>query len=113
MIWRVSRRQVRLATGPDHGMRSNLPPPLWAVWRAAALLRGRSRLQADLAALFDADWYRRQARDIGDADPIAHFLSAGFREGYSPHPLFDTKWYLVTYPEIAAAGVNPLIDYIE
>jgi hypothetical protein len=37
----------------------------------------------------------------------------GFRNGCNPSPLFDTDYYLGTYPDVAAAGVNPLIHYLK
>lgn len=30
----------------------------------------------------------------------------------NPHPLFDTDWYLQQYPDVAAAGINPLQHYM-
>jgi GT2 family glycosyltransferase/glycosyltransferase involved in cell wall biosynthesis len=36
----------------------------------------------------------------------------GGATGYDPSPLFDSDWYLDTYPDVAAAGVNPLMHYV-
>jgi len=33
-------------------------------------------------------------------------------EGSDPHPLFDTDWYVQQNPDLAASGVNPLVDYL-
>lgn len=30
-----------------------------------------------------------------------------------PAALFDAEWYLASYPDVAARGVNPLLDYLE
>ena len=30
-----------------------------------------------------------------------------------PHPLFDSDWYLLQYPDVAAAGINPLQHYMQ
>ena len=30
-----------------------------------------------------------------------------------PHPLFDTDWYLQQNPDVAAAGMNPLLHYMQ
>jgi hypothetical protein len=32
--------------------------------------------------------------------------------GYSPCAMFESQWYLDTYPDVAAAGVNPLLHYL-
>jgi GT2 family glycosyltransferase/glycosyltransferase involved in cell wall biosynthesis len=34
------------------------------------------------------------------------------RIGFDPSLLFDSAWYLKTYPDVAAAGVNPLMHYL-
>jgi hypothetical protein len=34
-------------------------------------------------------------------------------DGGEPHPLFDPAFYLRQYPDVAAAGVNPLLHYLK
>lgn len=66
-------------------------------------------------ALFDAEWYLRENPDVADAkvNPVVHFLRWGAREGRAPHPLFDPKFYLTSYPEAAiGGGANPLQHYL-
>ena len=67
---------------------------------------------AELAALFDADWYKSQDPDLGDEDPLSHFLRIGAARGLNPNSEFDTKWYLSEYPDVAAAGLNPLVHFV-
>lgn len=63
--------------------------------------------------LFDPAWYAKQAGDsAGQLAPLLHYLTVGWRDGLSPHPLFDPAWYLRTYPEVAAADVDPLTDFL-
>ena len=52
-------------------------------------------LAQDLEALFDRDAYLKLRPDVGRAgvDPLAHYLEYGWREGVSPHPLFDEEYY--------------------
>lgn len=52
------------------------------------------------AKAFDDPWefYRENALDYPDSDP---------------HPLFETRCYLESWPELAATGANPLIHYLE
>lgn len=45
------------------------------------------------SGLFDEDWYRATYPDIGDADPVEHYLAIGAAEGRNPNPLFDTGYY--------------------
>ncbi|HOY80354.1 MAG TPA: glycosyltransferase family 4 protein, partial [Hyphomonadaceae bacterium] len=65
-----------------------------------------------VASLFDADWYRKTYRIGGEDDALAHFLTEGFRKGFDPHPLFSTRWYLETNPEVRAEGINPLVHFV-
>ena len=36
----------------------------------------------------------------------------GWHEGRDPSVGFDTTSYLAAYPDVAAAGVNPLVHYL-
>lgn len=67
----------------------------------------------DLARpLFDAGFYREAYRTaIGDSDPFEHFMAGGWRFGFNPNPFFDTRHYLTANPDVAAAGINPLLHY--
>ncbi|MDO5673417.1 MAG: glycosyltransferase [bacterium] len=62
--------------------------------------------------LFDARYYRRHAPDLGRYRfvPLLHYLKAGWREGRSPHALFDNDWYLKKY--LQDRPQNPLLHYI-
>jgi hypothetical protein len=57
-----------------------------------------------LKTLFDADYYRNS---------LFLFLLRGAYQGRQPHPLFDPAFYLRKYPDVAAAGVNPLCHYLK
>jgi hypothetical protein len=57
-----------------------------------------------LKTLFDADYY---------GGSLLHFLLQGAYQGRQPHPLFDPAFYLRKYPDVAAAGVNPLCHYLK
>lgn len=64
-------------------------------------------------ALFDPDWYRAAAGPLSEGtDLFAHFRAEGWRAGLSPHPLFDTAWYLDTNPDVRAAGADPLHHFL-
>jgi GT2 family glycosyltransferase len=39
-------------------------------------------------------------------------VNHGAAEGRDPSPLFDSDWYLATYPDVAAAGINPLAHFV-
>ena len=45
-------------------------------------------------------------------NPIDHYAAQGWREGKDPNPNFSTTWYLAQYPDVAAAGTNPLLHYL-
>ena len=64
------------------------------------------------SGLFDAGFYRDNTPDLGEADPLEHFITVGWREGRQPNRYFDTRWYLQQNQDIARAGANPLRHYI-
>lgn len=61
--------------------------------------------------LFDAEYYQRNYKLKPDADPVRHFLIFGWRKGYNPSRDFSTYAYLCKYPDVAQAGINPLVHY--
>jgi FMN phosphatase YigB (HAD superfamily) len=79
------------------------------------VVRNRSAEQrlADFE-LFDAEWYKAtHALDLPRAQAARHYLHEGAARGLSPGPLFDGPWYLDNHPDIAAAGLNPLLHYLD
>ena len=67
------------------------------------------------SALFDAAWYCEQygGQDASAAsDPVGHYLAQGAAAGLNPGPGFDGAWYLSTYPDVTAAGMNPLVHFL-
>jgi len=62
----------------------------------------------DPSALFDVAWYRR-AYDV--ERPLAHYLAHRFGP-FSPVPEFDAGYYLKTYPDVAAARLDPFLHYM-
>ncbi|SDO53587.1 Predicted hydrolase, HAD superfamily [Methylobacterium phyllostachyos] len=66
------------------------------------------------AELFDAEWYRAtQAPEVPPGQAARHYLQEGAARGLSPGPSFDGPWYLANNPDVAAAGLNPLLHYLE
>ena len=49
----------------------------------------------DLYTLFDAGFYCMQAGDVPDG--LLHYTTEGWRQGYDPHPLFNTDHYVRLY----------------
>ncbi len=43
---------------------------------------------------------------------MSHFLLHGAPEQRSPIPLFDSKYYLETYPDVRKSGFNPLVHFV-
>jgi GT2 family glycosyltransferase/glycosyltransferase involved in cell wall biosynthesis len=70
------------------------------------------RLTVETSGLFDAKAYLTIAPPEAAADPIGHFLTQGWRLKLDPHPGFSTADYLRDNPDVATAGVNPLIHYL-
>src|SRR5690625_3600798 len=70
------------------------------------------------SGLFDAEYYCRQLEGRPDeaqgrSAPLKHYLLAGGFEGLNPSPGFDSHWYLSAYPDVLAAGFNPLVHYVQ
>jgi hypothetical protein len=61
---------------------------------------------------FSQKYYRKAAglTGHGSAEPLTHYLSSGWKEGHSPHPLFDSLFYAAQYPQ--AAEQDPLTHYL-
>lgn len=73
-------------------------------------------LVARIAAsdLFDAEWYRAtQAPEVALDQAARHYLQEGGARGLSPSRLFDGPWYLENNADVAAAGLNPLLHYLD
>ena len=68
---------------------------------------------SEIPLLFDVAYYLQQVPN-GEADesPLEHYRSVGWRRGYNPHPLFDAKWYMRRYPDVAASRMDPLEHYL-
>lgn len=43
---------------------------------------------------------------------LVHYLTTGWRSGLDPSPAFSTEYYLDRYPDVRAAGLNPLVHFI-
>jgi len=62
--------------------------------------------------LFEQEFYAAQASTPSGIDLLNHFLEEGWTLGLDPHPLFNSNYYLNTYPDIRSAGINPLLHFI-
>jgi glycosyltransferase involved in cell wall biosynthesis len=103
------------------GQKEGRLPPLWpasghdgaAIEELAAL--SDHEAVARIRSSFDAEFYSNNSPDLdGSADELAlHYHLHGWREGRNPAADFDTSYYLQINPEVAAAGVNPLLHYVE
>ena len=79
----------------------------------ARLRAWRDRCRLLRSGLFDAAWYRRAHPGLSAReDPARHFLTVGAGQGASPHPLFDTGWYVQQHPDVVREGANPLLHYL-
>ena len=88
---------------------------------------------------FDGHWYLQRYPDVAAAgqNPLIHYIEHGKAEGREIRPaisaqqarplpkelehsievlakshLFDPEWYLREYPDVAAAGENPIVHYL-
>lgn len=61
--------------------------------------------------LFDAAWYCKTYGFGEYFDAAEHYLNIGWREGKNPSAFFSTADYLEKNPDVAAAGLNPLLHF--
>ena len=65
------------------------------------------------SGLFEPEWYAGRYGELPERiGPVEHYLTVGAQRGYDPGPRFSTRRYLEGYPDIARAGVNPLVHYL-
>ncbi|WP_298637061.1 glycosyltransferase [uncultured Umboniibacter sp.] len=64
------------------------------------------------SGLFDHSWYDQYGKFKGRAEAVEHYLTQGADLNYMPVPDFDGQFYLLMYPEVSAAGINPLVHFI-
>ena len=63
--------------------------------------------------LFDKEYYNANYNNyLYDLKPIQHYLIKGWKEGNNPSKKFDTKFYLMKYPDVRESGMNPLVHYL-
>jgi hypothetical protein len=103
-----------------------------ATARTNPLHRGLSRLLQDVtftaracvnpnirlikrSGLFDAKWYSNQYAEVKTSglSALNHYLTIGWRKGFSPGPNFDASWYLKLYRDVEAYECEPLLHYLQ
>lgn len=62
--------------------------------------------------LFDRQRYVAVYPDVAGRNALWHYVRSGAREGRQPNDMFDSRWYLETYPDVRASGANPLWHYV-
>lgn len=64
--------------------------------------------------LFDYYYYTEQAGLVGEdrTKAVHHYLDTGWKFGLDPGPDFSTRGYLRAHPDVALAGINPLVHYV-
>ncbi|KQN71156.1 LysM peptidoglycan-binding domain-containing protein [Sphingomonas sp. Leaf62] len=86
------------------------------VAKTASDASGFARAKTSKISEFDPFYYANTYDDLAGIanDPIAlraHWQNSGWREGRNPNADFDTRYYLASNPDVAAAGINPLEHY--
>ncbi|QEY65416.1 glycosyltransferase [Metapseudomonas lalkuanensis] len=67
------------------------------------------------SSMVDREFYRTQCdqSQFENYDAVLHYLRFGAHLGLDPCKSFSTRKYLWRYPDVARAGVNPLVHYIK
>jgi GT2 family glycosyltransferase/protein-L-isoaspartate O-methyltransferase len=82
--------------------------------RTLAPATARAAFTLRRSGLFDAAHYRARYFDVagyGDTLCLLHYCVHGWREGREPRAGFDPRQYLKTHPDVARAGVDPLLHF--
>lgn len=61
---------------------------------------------------FDEEYYVANYKNLYGLKPVEHYLIKGWKVGNNPSRKFDTKFYLLKYPDVRESGMNPLIHYL-
>ena len=67
------------------------------------------------SAYFDPKYYKLHNPQLwfNSIKPIEHYLTVGWLKGKNPSAEFDGNKYLVANDDVAKAGMNPLIHFVE
>jgi len=89
-----------------------------SVWRflRSSVVTLRNFWLLSSSKVFQRQFYRQQLKDTGLSGwgywlPLCHYLFVGHRLGLNPGPEFDGRRYQSVYPDVAQAGINPLVHY--
>ena len=93
-----------LRQNPDVGMGGHNPLLHY-------IRRGEAECRAP-APHFDLAWYRTRHAAPAGQTLLCHFLNQRRSGRVSPLPEFDPAFYLSTYPDIAAAGIDPFEHFL-
>ena len=92
---------------------ASLPVPFKDVIARWQILHNPSDICVDHRRLFDPVWYQRKQLIGGTSDEVLwDYLEAGWLDGRNPSARFDGNKYLRDHPDVAAAGINPLLHYL-
>ncbi|TMU23208.1 glycosyltransferase family 4 protein [Halomonas sp. ATBC28] len=63
--------------------------------------------------LFDERYYLEKYLDVKESgqDPLLHYISKGWRDGYNPSPLFDNEKYRIRYMKQNESDICPLYHF--
>lgn len=99
-----------MVTNLAHRVRSKLG---WGNRRPFGPAEAHSSAQQEVVSSeFDASFYAIRYPEV-KGDPLEHFITEGWRKENDPTSWFSTSFYLQTYPDVAAAGLNPFYHYVE
>lgn len=107
--------------GRTEGRRTSCPPsdegqveqPLDASVTTSAPVAEAMPEGDPAAAFFNPAYYAAQLDAVPDGVSLfRHFMDSGWRQRLDPSPTFSTAYYLETNPEVAAAGINPFLHWV-
>jgi GT2 family glycosyltransferase/ubiquinone/menaquinone biosynthesis C-methylase UbiE len=106
-LHRRAAAALELAPAQVAGQIAPRPEPVPLRWHRRVL--GKER--AFETSIFSNPWLARQDPRLTDLS-LRDFIADPENRALSPHPLFDARYYLLTYPDVAESGMSPLVHYV-
>ncbi|MBM3595356.1 MAG: glycosyltransferase [Alphaproteobacteria bacterium] len=103
------RTRLALASAPGQIAGRIAPPQERAPLPLHRRLLGKERILD--TSIFSSEWLTRQNASLRDVS-LKVYLSDPRNRTVSPHPLFDSEFYLTAYPDVADSGMFPLVHYV-
>jgi glycosyltransferase involved in cell wall biosynthesis len=85
----------------------------WPMYGSRSAIEFRAHRIRQSSFFNDSYYVAQLGTAAKDLDPAVHYVAVGERLGLAPSPEFDPNYYLGTNPDVASAGINCLLHFID